>query len=63
MRTIKYAMARAEVGLGSVSSQCGAKGMALPGAVTYLEEEAKQLNVRTRMSAPLSTKIICKLQF
>ncbi|KYM80925.1 hypothetical protein ALC53_08626 [Atta colombica] len=37
-------MARAEVGLGSVSSQCGAKGMALPGAVTYLEEEAKQLN-------------------
>lgn len=56
MRTIKYAMARAEVGLGSVSSRYGTWGMALPGTVTYLEEEAKQPNARIRMSAPLSAK-------
>lgn len=58
MRTIKYAMARAEVGLGTVSSRCRGWGMALPGAVTYLEEGAKQPNVRTRMSAFVNAKII-----
>lgn len=53
MRTIKYAMARAKVGLGSVSSRCRAKGDGAPGCShVHLEEEAKQPNARTRMSAP-----------
>lgn len=42
--------------LGWVPLVLGAKHgeVTLPSAVTYLEEEAKQPNVRTRMSAPLS---------
>lgn len=43
--------------MGWVPLVLGARSMGrmgtLPSAVTYLEEEAKQPNARTRMSAPL----------